>query len=167
MLFFESKYMNFDDGCRCRRKRDEYFDILAPDKQLILRCRNTVRFPLSIIVNKPVIEDAAGKVLCHIDRPVFCSPKFTLRLPDGRTELLDTSVSACCGLDRSDSHTVSPCSVRLLPFASTGSSAYRWKIRLFISSLAPWDAISAMWSVGRIEEITRFSETDKGCGGLA
>lgn len=102
MLFFESKYMNFDDGCRCRRKRDEYFDILAPDKQLILRCRNTVRFPLSIIVNKPVIEDAAGKVLCHIDRPVFCSPKFTLRLPDGRTELLDTSVSACCGLDRSD-----------------------------------------------------------------
>lgn len=102
MLFFESKYMNFDDGCRCRRKRDEYFDILAPDKQLILRCRNTVRFPLSIIVNKPVIEDAAGKVLCHIDRPVFCSPKFTLRLPDGRTELLDTSVSACCGFDRSD-----------------------------------------------------------------
>lgn len=102
MLFFESKYMNFDDGCRCRRKRDEYFEILDPKKKSLLRCRNTVHFPLSIIVNKPVIEDADGKVLCHIDRPIFCSPSFTLRLPDGRTEFVDTSVSARSGFDRAD-----------------------------------------------------------------
>lgn len=102
MLFFESKYMRFEDGCCCRRRRDEYFEILDPKKKPMLRCRNTVRFPLSIIVNKPVIEDAAGEILCYIDRPIFCSPVFTLRLPDGRTELVDTSVSARCGLDRAD-----------------------------------------------------------------
>ncbi|MBQ8517170.1 MAG: hypothetical protein IJ498_06300 [Akkermansia sp.] len=94
--------MKFDDGCRCRRMRDEYFVMLDPQKKPLLRCRNLVRFPLSILLNKPVMEDAAGKPLCYIDHPIFCSPVFTLRLPDGRTELVDTSVSARCGLDRAD-----------------------------------------------------------------
>ena len=102
MLFFESKYMKFDDGCRCRRMRDEYFVMLDPQKKPLLRCRNLVRFPLSILLNKPVMEDAAGKPLYYIDHPIFCSPVCTLRLPDGRTELVDTSVSARCGLDRAD-----------------------------------------------------------------
>ena len=100
MLFFESKYMKFEDGCRCRHRGNEYFEIQDTKKKLLLRCRNTVRFPLSILQHKPVVEDAAGQALCFIDRSVFLSPQFILRLPDGRTELIDTSVSANIGFDR-------------------------------------------------------------------
>ena len=38
--------MRFEDGYRCRRRRDEYFEILDPKKKPMLRCRNTVALSL-------------------------------------------------------------------------------------------------------------------------
>ena len=155
MLFFESKYMRFEDGCRCRRRRrDEYFEILDPKKKPMLRCRNTVRFPLSIIVNKPVIEDAAGEILCYIDRPIFCCPVFTLRCRTGAQSLWTAPVRRAVDWIVRITPTTLPCSGLSV---NTTFTVYRWNMRRIFSLPGLWAAIYATSSAGRTDVITLSS----------
>lgn len=72
-----------ENGCICAHTKGMYFDLLAPDSSLLVRCRNE-----AAVFQCPVFEDAEGRELARIRFLWWRPQRPLLQLADGREEEL-------------------------------------------------------------------------------